>query len=56
MSLAHRRMEEALQQMLREGELLCKKTYGHFTEEAYVLVCDISCLENIATSVEFDAR
>ena len=55
-SLAHRRMEEALQQMLREGELLCKKTYGHFTEEAYVLVCDISCLENIATSVEFDSR
>ena len=54
--LAQRRLAAELALALKEGELLCKKTYGSFTEDSYVLVCEVECLENIAELVEFDAR
>jgi similar to stage IV sporulation protein len=54
-SLACRRLEAELALALRQGELVSKKTYGSFTEDAYVLVCEIECLEDIARLVEFEA-
>ena len=54
-ALACRRMEAELALALQGGELISKTTYGRFTDDAYILVCEIECLENIAGFVEFEA-
>lgn len=54
-TLAYRRMQQQLTQALSDGELLNKKTYGEFTEEAYILRCEAECLINIAQRKEFEA-
>ncbi|MBQ8350957.1 MAG: sporulation protein YqfD [Clostridia bacterium] len=54
--LAYARLEAELCLALKDGELLCKKIYGSFTEDSYTLICEAECLENIAKTVEFDAR
>ena len=54
-ALAYRRMQQQLTQALSDGELLHKKTYGEFTEEAYILRCEAECLINLAERKEFEA-
>lgn len=53
-SLAMRRMEETLAAELGQAELLSRRVTGYFTDEAYVLICDVECIEDIAKTVEFD--
>lgn len=53
-SLAMRRMEETLAAELGQAELLSRRFTGYFTDEAYVLICDVECIEDIAKTVEFD--
>ena len=54
-SLAMRRMEETMAAELGQAELLSRRFTGYFTDEAYVLICDVECIENIAKTVEFEA-
>lgn len=52
--LAYRRSLSQIQLSLCGGELLQKKLQGRFTEEGYILSCDVMCLKNIAEVAEID--
>ena len=52
-SHAARLANEQLYRQLKDGELLCRTLEGYFTEDAYVLVCEYTCVRNIAKIQEF---
>ena len=52
-SYAARLANEQLNRQLKDGELLCRTLNGYFTEDAYVLVCEYTCVRNIAKTQEF---
>ena len=55
-SYAARLANEQLYRQLRDGELLCRTLNGYFTEDAYVLVCEYTCVRNIAKTQEFSVE
>ena len=52
-SYAARLVNEQLYRQLKDGELLCRTLKGYFTEDAYVMVCEYTCVRNIAKTQEF---
>ncbi len=51
--LAYDRLHAEMARALQDGELLTKTIQGSFTDDAYTLICEVECIENIAKTVEF---
>ena len=55
MEIAYYRLERMIASALPDAQLLKKQIEVEQTEDAYVLICTVKCIENIAETVEFEA-
>ena len=55
MEIAYYRLERMIASALPDAELLKKQIEVEQNEDAYILICTVKCIENIAETVEFEA-
>ena len=54
--VAHEAMRYRLEEEMSDAELISKKTTGAWQDDKYILTCYVTCIENIAKTVEIPIK